>query len=187
MMNVFSVFSFLGARMPRTHSTKTRQRSRGHVVRHASTTLVKLFSYIQPAGSTWKDWTFRTVSLKQAQTYVLTGEAIAVTRMVDGAVEIVGYSALQPVRQSKPSPSCLTFGTMDAVAKAAVIPSMVNGTRPDMGLSYGAERQVEKFKVWALVGDNKAVAVRPRISAEERAHAENLLGGVVYPAVKLAA
>jgi hypothetical protein len=42
------------------------------------------------------------------------------------------------------------------------------------------ERQEEslrnKFMVWPLIGDTKAVAVRPRISAEDRRRAEKLLG-----------
>ena len=173
--------------MPRRHSTKTRQRSRGHVVRSASTTMVKLFAYIQPIGATWKEWAFRTVSLRQAQAHVMSGEAVAVTRMVDEVVQIVGYQATKPVRQSKPSPTCLTLSTMSAVAKASIVPVMPDGQKPDLGMGWADERQVEKFRVWPLVGDNKAVAVRPRISAEERAYAEKLLGGVIYPAVKQAA
>jgi hypothetical protein len=87
---------------------------------------------------------------------------------MDGVVQVVGYRALKPVRQERPSPASLTFGTMQAVAAAVGKPS-------DVRLSRGELRHKEKFMAWPLIGDPKAVAVRPRIYDHERAAAEKML------------
>lgn len=67
---------------------------------------------------------------------------------------------------SRPTPATLTFATMNAVAVA----------QPKVRLSRYQRDQVRKFKVWGLVGDTRAVAVRPRLSERERREAERLLG-----------
>lgn len=132
-------------------------RSRGKVVLNAYSRLVAYFAYAQ-TSERWREWTFRTISQRQAEGLVAAGEAVPITRMEDGAVRIVGYRALKPTNWERPSPATLTYGTMLAVA----------------GLT-DSRRQVEKFQVWPLIGDTKAVAVRPRISEADRARAEKLL------------
>lgn len=67
---------------------------------------------------------------------------------------------------SEPTPATLTFSTMKAVAIA----------QPMVRLSRYERNQVKKFKVWGLIGDTKAVAVRPRMSESELAEARKLLG-----------
>jgi hypothetical protein len=69
---------------------------------------------------------------------------------------------------SQPTPATLTFSTMKAVAVA----------EPKVRLSRYELSQVRKFKVWPLVGDTRAVAVRPKMSDRERAAAMKLLYGV---------
>ena len=66
----------------------------------------------------------------------------------------------------KPSPTTLTKSTMDAVAIDQ------RGVR----LSRSQRDNVEKFRVWAFIGDTKAVAVRPRTSLAEQRVAQHLLG-----------
>ena len=85
--------------------------------------------------------------------------------MVDGEVQTVGYRALTPTSWEQPSPATLTMGTMNAVAKEAI------GGR----MSQRERDQVVKFRVWPLIGDTKAVAVRPPMTAIERHFAEQLL------------
>lgn len=138
--------------------SRSRVRTRGHVVLNAYTRMVAYFAYAQLSNK-WREWTFRTISQRQAETLAAAGEAFPITRMVNGAVQIVGYRALKPTSWERPSPATLTFGTMLAVA----------GIQP-------SRRQVNKYIAWPLIGDTKAVCVRPRISEADRARAERLLG-----------
>lgn len=142
-----------------------RVRSRRKVVLTAYTRMVAYFAYSQDSKK-WREWTFRTVSQHQAQRRVAAGEAIAITRWHQGAVRVVGYRALQPERCSRPTPSTLTYQTMVAVGNNEV----------DAELEPWERNQILKFKVWPLIGDTKAVAVRPRITDAERRLAEKLLG-----------
>lgn len=151
---------------------RSRVRSRGKVVLNAYSRMVPYFAYAQTTDK-WREWTFRTKSQRQAEALVAAGEAEIVTRMVDGVVRVVGYRALTPTSWERPSPATLTFGTMCAV-----------GNQDAEGKDDIAERhrltrreraEIVKFKVWPLIGDTKAVAVRPRISAAERREAEKLL------------
>ena len=136
--------------MPRTHCT-TRVRTRGHFRLNKDTRMVSLLCI---AGN------WRTISERQADNMVEGGEAEKrFGEHGDPYWEQIAADA------SRPSPTTLTEGTMHAVANAK-----------DGRLSGAERRQVEKFKVWALIGDTKAIAVRPRISVEERRQAEKLLG-----------
>jgi hypothetical protein len=83
--------------------------------------------------------------------------------------EVIVYSS------SQPTPATLTFSTMKAIA-SAVKPA--NRSEPRVRLSRYERDQVRKFKVWPLIGDTKAVAVRPRMSEREAAEATKLLYGV---------
>lgn len=130
--------------------------------------MVAQFAYLQDQ-SDWRLWTFRTISERSALILVANGEAEPVTREVertlDGritkSVEIVGYRALKPTSWERPSPATLTFGTMQSVA----------------GLRAGrrAADEVIKFRVWPMIGDTRAVAVRPRMSEAELHEAGKLM------------
>jgi hypothetical protein len=143
----------------------TRVRSRGRFVLNNYSKQVKLFAYLQECED-WKQWVRRTISQRAADELVRDGEAQAVTRQVDGVVTCVGYRAVTPTGWSKSSPSTLTFGTLVAVGKEAAGRGH---------LSRAEKMHIIKFRVWPLIGDTKAVAVRPRISETERRHAEQLL------------
>jgi hypothetical protein len=158
----------------------TRVRSRGHVVLTNYTRMVRYYSFVQPLDERrrevkWQGWTnVRSISLRSALQRVADGQAIAITRSVPdylsgvaGAmqVEVVGYRALQPVRSERTSPTTLTLETMQAVSNA------VDGA----ALQGYERRELEKFQVWAFIGDTKAVAVRPRTSEADRRVAMGLL------------
>lgn len=145
---------------------RCRSRVPGQRVLNPYSRMVAHFGYAQ-SSLQWRDWTFRLISQRQAQMLVSLGEAEAVTRMSDGHVRVVGYRALKPTSWERPSPCTLTLSTMQAVADAG----------DAAGLTRRQRAEVTKFRVWALIGDTKAVAVRPRISEQERRLAESLLGG----------
>jgi hypothetical protein len=127
--------------------------------------MVAYFAYAQ-LSEKWREWSFRTISQRQAETLVAAGEAVPVTREVDGVVQTVGYRALQPTSWERPSPATLTHGTMTAVLHESYHERLTRRQR----------NEILKYRVWALIGDDKAVAVRPRISDAERRFAEKLLG-----------
>lgn len=151
---------------------RSRVRSRGKLVLTPYTKMVAHFAYAQPSEK-WKDWNFRTISLREALNLVAAGEAEAVTREKDGAVQVVGYRALTPTSWERPSPASLTFATLNAVSNHV-------GEPKDLQVSRKDRMEYVKFKVWPLIGDTKAVAVRPRISDEDRVLAEKLLAPPVY-------
>jgi hypothetical protein len=132
--------------------------------------MVCLFAYAQ-ATERWTEWSFRTVSEHQALSKLAEGEAVKIVRWNKGVAQVVGYRSTRPERLERSSPCTLTFGTMKAVANSV-------GAAKNVQLSRGERMQIEKFKVWPLIGDTKAVAVRPRISERERRVAETLLGAV---------
>ncbi|MFP5231521.1 MAG: hypothetical protein ACLGQX_02705 [Acidobacteriota bacterium] len=132
--------------------------------------MVAHFAYVQPSER-WTEWSFRLISARQAQAMVDCGEAVWVSREVttpqgEPQVQPVGIRALQPTNWEHPTPCTLTVATTHAVALAA------DGRQR---LTRRQRAEVLRFKVWPLIGDSKAVAVRPRISAEDRRVAENLL------------
>lgn len=143
---------------------RNRVRTRGKRVLTAETRMVALFGFFQSSPK-WREWTFRTVSLKKAETMAKQGEVVPVLRWHDGAVRAVGYIATKPVRLDRPSPTTLTFATMRAVGNQ------------DAGadLTANERREIDKFRVWPLIGDTKAVAVRPRMTDDERKFAMKLL------------
>jgi hypothetical protein len=151
---------------------RSRVRSRGKVVLNSYTRMVAYFAYTQLTDK-WREWNFRTVSQRVAEALVAAGEAIPITRMVDGDVRVVGYRALKPTSWEQPSPTTLTYGTMCAVGNQDA------DGKEDIAARYRLTRreraEIFKYKVWALIGDTKAVAVRPRITEAERREAEKLL------------
>lgn len=151
--------------MPRKQC-RTFTRSRGSRVLTAETVMVRLFDYTQKRESEWESWQFRTVSQAHVAKLMDEGKATRVTRMKDGVVWCVGYRALTPTRPLKRSACTLTLETMDAVSKRA---------RRE-ALDFFERRDVDKFDVWALVGDMRAGGVRPRISDADRERAGKLLG-----------
>lgn len=132
----------------------------------AERVMVKLFDYTQNREKGWEEWQFRSMSQAHVRKLVAEDKAEAVRRMKDGVACVVGYRALTPTRALKRSACTLTLATMNAVSKRA--------DREELDLYERLE--VEKFDVWALVGDTKAPAVRPRISLAERCRAERMLG-----------
>lgn len=150
--------------MPRKHC-RTHVRSRGKLVLNAYTRQVSYFAYIQDS-EIWTQWKMRTISQRQAEQLVAAGEAEEIWRMKDETVQVVGYRALTPTSWERPSPATLTFATMVAVGRRAM---------PSCRLTRRQRDEVTKFDVWPLIGDTKAVAVRPKISDADRRNAENLL------------
>lgn len=143
---------------------RTRVRTRGRRILTVKTRMVALFFYSQ-TSLRWREWTFRTVSMKLADGLVKMGEAAPIVRMYDGDLRTVGYRALKPLAHERQSPTTLTYATMRAVSNQ------------DSGasLSWGEREEIIRFKVWPLIGDTKAVAVRPRMTDAERKFAESLL------------
>lgn len=154
--------------MPRKQC-RTFTRSRGNRVLTAETMTVKLFDYIQTRGKGWEEWQFRSVSQEHVRKMLFEGTAEAVRRWKGDVMCCVGYRALVPARPMRRSACTLTLETMDAVSK--------RGKGED--LDFFERRDVEKFEVWALVGEPGLV--RPRISAAEQKRAEHLLGAKWLP------
>lgn len=153
-----------------TRRCRNRVRSRGKLILNSYNRMVRYFAYIQPSLS-WREWKWRQLSQREAQNLVAGGEAERIVRMVDGELQVVGYRALSPTSWERPSPATLTHSTMVAVGKNA------QGCR----LTSREKREVEKFKVWPLIGDTRAIAVRPRMSDAERRAAETLLSSGRLP------
>ncbi len=151
---------------------RQRRRSSGPAKRvlNPYSRMVAHFAYAQPSER-WNEWSFRLISARQAQAMVECGEAAWISREVttpQGELQVqpVGIRALQPTNWEHPTPCTLTVATTHAVALA---------TDGRQRLTRRQRAEVLRFKVWPLIGDTKAVAVRPRISAEDRRVAENLL------------
>lgn len=155
--------------------SRGRVRSRGKVILNAYTRMVAYFAYAQ-GSEKWREWSFRTISQRQAQTLVAAGEATPITRMVDGEIRVVGFRALKPTSWERPSPATLTFYTMCAVGNQDAESKEID---PRYRLTRRERLEIVKFKVWPLIGDDKAVAVRPRISEADRKEALKLLGRTV--------
>lgn len=143
---------------------RTRVRSRGKVVLNATSRMVAYFAYAQ-GSLKWSEWAFRTISQRQAQILEAAGEAERITRLVDGTVQVVGYRALKPTSWERPSPCTLTLATMVAVGREAQGCTLTRRQRDE----------VVKFRVWPLIGDSRAIAVRPPMTVEERRTAETML------------
>jgi hypothetical protein len=124
---------------------------------------VIVFSYLQDSGN-WRTWRFRLVSLRKVLEMVSEGQAETLTRKTANGL-VIFYRETQASRLSAPSPTTLTLATMNAVGRSG---------NPQDRLEPSDYAHVVKFRVWPLIGDTKAVAVRPRISDSERILAEKL-------------
>ena len=114
-----------------------------------------------------RTWWYRSLPLRDALKMETRGEIRRID--VGGSIAYQEMFAASNCSESSRllyrSPATLTLATMNAVAIA----------ENNVQLSPGEHAQVVKFKVWGLIGDTKAVAVRPRMSESERAEAEKLL------------
>jgi hypothetical protein len=90
-----------------------------------------------------------------------------------GRAGIKGIRFCEKQRAQNPSPCTLTMSVMKSVSGEGLSgPHSI-----DNGALDGVEEGMRiKFHVWALVGDTRAVCVRPRISDDDRRRAEKLLG-----------
>lgn len=88
-----------------------------------------------------------------------------------GRAGIKGIRFKERQRVTPQTPCTLDMRVMKAVSGEGLAGphSMDTGGR-------GEQILFEKFAVWPLIGDTRAVAVRPRISEEDRRRAEKLLG-----------
>lgn len=145
-------------------ATKTRVRIRGGVALTTYTRMQRCFSYIQ--GTTdWHEWTYKMVSQRQIASLMAGGDVEPITRKGDdGTVQTVGYRATRPIRQSDVSPACLNARTMAVAAM-----------KPTDTFSRGDIAQLEKFRLWPFIGDDRATCVRPRPTAIETGFLDTLL------------
>lgn len=134
---------------------------------------VMVFAYWRVAHDR-RTWWYRSLPLREVQKMVERREAIEVEIETDNGSAVAYQEVWTPGMQSDAdngrkiyrSPATLTLATMNAIAVA----------EPHVKLTRAEQAQVEKFTVWPLIGDTKAVAVRPRMSDEQRRAAEKLLG-----------
>jgi hypothetical protein len=145
-----------------TKRCKNRVRSRGKLVLNSYNRMVAHFAYNQISGK-WREWTFRTISLREAEKLEAAGEVKRVTREVDGVLQVIGFASLEATVSGRPTPTTLTKKTLDAVSNQ------------DGRLTRREEIEVIKFIVWPLIGDTKAVCVRPPMTPIERHFAEKVL------------
>jgi hypothetical protein len=137
--------------MPRKHC-RTLVRSRKNLVLTKDTRMVSLLC----SSGCW-----RTISERQAESMESMGQAEKVTDPASGD----SYWKQLVEDPSRPSPTTLTKATMEAVANAK-----------NCRLNRAEQRHVDKFRVWAFIGDKKAFRVWPRTTDAERRQAEKLLG-----------
>lgn len=150
--------------MPRKHC-RSLVRTRGRRVLTASRQQTKHFAFSQLDERAWRDWNFRTITVETGWRLVSEGEAVAVRRLEDGKVQLVGFRATKPTRWERPSATTLTEFTLGAV-----------GTHAMHGkLTRSQHREVEKFIAWPLIGDTKATCVRPRLPESDRRYAESVM------------
>jgi hypothetical protein len=112
---------------------------------------------------------FRQVTWAQGLSKVNKGEATWEYAR-NGAIKGIRFTEKQRVR--KASPCTLTKRVMQAVSGEGL--SGIHEIRD----GHESEEQAlrAKFDVWGLVGDTKAVCVRPRMTQEEIRKAQKLLG-----------
>ena len=144
------------------HRRHNRRQSRPQTPRKLDQP-VMMAAYSQDTPD-WEKWRSRTVSLRHCLEMVAAGEAKEIVRQGKNGL-VAFFQETNPTRASESSPTTLTMATMNAVA------------RSDEQLTAGEKAHVLKFRVWGLIGDTKAVAVRPRLSDAEHKLAVSLLSG----------
>lgn len=159
---------------------RTCARNRGNRILKAAPKMVSLYGYLQ-IGSDWRDWSHQVVKESTALSMVEAGKASPVTRMVGGAVMVVGYRSLQAQRVSRRDPAALTFSTMRAVI------NFEPGNR-QARLNFAERRQVEKYIAWPRIWDGKnAATVGPRQSDAESRRSEAMISQGYLSTVELRA
>jgi hypothetical protein len=123
-----------------------------------------MFHHYQAPNSPWNAWDFISVSQRHAESLESDGLADRVMAEVDGVEQLVGWKRRDAFVAGTQTPAMMTCRTMHAVA---------NGK--DSPLTGAERREVDKFYAWPLIGDTKAVCVRPRISEADRLRGEKLL------------
>lgn len=88
-----------------------------------------------------------------------------------GKAGIKGIRFTEKQREQNPTPCTLTMSVMKAVAGEGLAgPHSIE-------LESGSEDKLrDKFRVWALIGDTKAVCVRPKVDEAYLRTAHKLLG-----------
>lgn len=162
-------------------------RSRGTLIRNRHNTLVAVY-YMNQSAADWRNWGYRTMSQAKAEELEREGKAEVVIRSVEqdvrndkgevtGSEKVVmniGWRMKEIMRGEQPSPTTLTMS-----ASLAVSGEFFHGGRLGNGSNRptrGERALITKFRVWPLVYDGRNVPIGPRQSADERRHAEALLG-----------
>jgi hypothetical protein len=123
-----------------------------------------LFGYNQ-SSSNWREWTFKTISQRAMGKLTAGGDVEPVSRMDDdGKVRIVGHRATRPIRRSDASPQCLNAATMYVAAM-----------REKEEKTPAQEAELDKFRLWLFIGDDRASCVRREPTAIETGHLNTLL------------
>lgn len=142
--------------------------ARNSVSRHAVTRLNAYSSQARKLSDS--ELPMRSVSWAEGLKLVKQEKAVWELSERDGHIK--GIRFVEKQRAQNPTPCTLDVDVMKSVAGEGL-----SGPHTIADVYEGKEETLRnKFKVWALVGDTKAVWVSPRISAEERRIAEKLLG-----------
>jgi hypothetical protein len=151
---------------------RSRVRIRACQAQTTYTRMEILFGYNQ-SSSNWREWTYKSISQRAMGKLTAGGDVEAVTRMDDeGKVRVVGQRATRPIRRSDESPSSLNAGTMYVAAM---------GDKEEK--TPAEEAQLDKFRLWPFIGDDRAICVRPRPTAIETGYLDTLLAaGRIAPA-----
>lgn len=114
------------------------------------------------------DLPMRQVTWAEGMKLVREGKAV----FEYGRAGIKGIRFMERQRMTKSSPCTLTKRVMQAVSGEGL------GSIHEIDLGHDGEEAAltAKFQVWGLIGDTKAVAVRPRMTQDEIYRAQKLLG-----------
>lgn len=146
--------------MPR--STRSRQ----------SGMLVNLFSSQTEGTGEGNPLYLRQIKLADALAMVEERKAAFVYGSPGRRVGVTGIRLLALNMSDRTSPATLTLASSKAASGEGLKkPHEISGRH----LEAREQAEREKLMVWPLIGDTKAVAVRPRISDEDRRRAENVL------------
>lgn len=147
---------------------KRRSNRCSQLTRSNQAVVMFAFSRIQ---QDWRTWWYRSMSLRTAMKLVAAGDAEELLIETENGPTVFFRETTPPgpmlnaERNCYQSPTTLTVATMNAVAIA----------EPGVRLTRAEKAHVDKFKVWPLIGDTKAVAIRPRMTDSERSSAQKLM------------
>lgn len=139
---------------------------RSERTRHAVTHL-NVYSF-QCEKLSESDLPMRQVTWAEGMSMVKQGKAT----FEYGRAGIKGIRFTEKQRAQNPSPCTLDLKVMKSVSGEGL-----NGIHEICGSHDSQERMLtEKFAVWAYVGDDRAVCVRPKVDEAYKRRAEKLLG-----------